>query len=98
MRLAYFINQYPKVSHSFIRREIVALERRGFSVCRIALRGWAEALVDPDDLMEREKTQYVLQDGILPLFFATLRMAFCRPLRLMGALCLALRMSRLNER
>jgi len=98
MRLAYFINQYPKVSHSFIRREIVALERQGFSVCRIALRGWAEALVDPDDLMEREKTQYVLQDGILPLFFATLRMAFSRPLRLMAALCLALRMSRLNER
>jgi colanic acid/amylovoran biosynthesis glycosyltransferase len=98
MRLAYFINQYPKVSHSFIRREIVALERLGFSVCRIALRGWAGEIVDPDDLMEREKTQYVLQDGILPLFFATLRMAFSHPLRLMGALCLALRMSRLNER
>jgi len=98
MKLAYFINQYPKVSHSFIRREIVALERQGFSVCRIALRGWADEIVDPDDLAEREKTQYVLQDGILPLFFATLRMAFSRPLRLMGALCLALRMSRLNER
>jgi len=98
MKIAYFINQYPKVSHSFIRREIVALERRGFSVCRIALRGWNGELVDPDDLTERDKTQYVLQDGILPLFVATLRMAFSSPLRLMGALCLALRMSRLNER
>lgn len=29
MRIAYFINQYPKVSHSFIRREILALERQG---------------------------------------------------------------------
>jgi hypothetical protein len=30
MRIAYFINQYPKVSHSFIRREILALERQGW--------------------------------------------------------------------
>ena len=28
MRIAYFTNQYPKVSHTFIRREIRALERR----------------------------------------------------------------------
>ena len=27
MRIAYLINQYPKVSHSFIRREIFALVR-----------------------------------------------------------------------
>ena len=29
-RIAYLVNQYPKVSHSFIRREILALERQGF--------------------------------------------------------------------
>ena len=39
MHIAYFINQYPKVSHSFIRREILALERQGVEVQRIALRG-----------------------------------------------------------
>ena len=27
MRVAYLVNQYPKVSHTFIRREIGALER-----------------------------------------------------------------------
>ena len=32
MHIAYFINQYPKVSHSFIRREILALERQGVEV------------------------------------------------------------------
>ena len=49
MRIAYFINQYPKVSHSFIRREILALERQGFAGQRIALRGWDAELVDGED-------------------------------------------------
>jgi transposase InsO family protein len=56
MRIAYLINQYPKVSHSFIRCEIQALERRGINVMRIALRGWDDVLVDPDDELERERT------------------------------------------
>ena len=42
MRIAYLINQYPKVSHSFIRREILALERQGFEIMRISIRGWDE--------------------------------------------------------
>src|SRR5205085_8481529 len=36
--VAYLINRYPAVSHSFIRREILALERQGIEVQRIALR------------------------------------------------------------
>ena len=31
-RLCYLVSQYPKVSHSFIRREILALERRGWQI------------------------------------------------------------------
>lgn len=38
MRIAYLVNQYPKVSHSFIRREILALEREGLEVTRISIR------------------------------------------------------------
>ena len=62
MHITYLINQYPKVSHSFIRREILALERQGFNVQRIALRGWNEAVVDTEDIAEQKKTQYVLAD------------------------------------
>ena len=54
MRIAYLINQYPKVSHSFIRREILALERQGFDITRISIRGWDEDLVDEAD---RRRTQ-----------------------------------------
>ena len=66
MRIAYLINQYPKISHSFIRREILALERQGFEVVRVALRGWAGELVDEEDLIERKRTRYVLRDGSMP--------------------------------
>lgn len=90
--IAYFINQYPKVSHSFIRREILALERQGFSVERIALRGWDGDLVDVEDLRERGQTQFVLQDGVSNLLLAMLRIALARPLRFFSTLWTALRM------
>jgi colanic acid/amylovoran biosynthesis glycosyltransferase len=40
MNIAYLVNQYPKISHSFIRREILALERQGYNVQRLAMRGY----------------------------------------------------------
>jgi len=98
MRIAYLINQYPKVSHSFIRREIQALERLGFDIIRISVRGWDAELVDPDDLTERDRTHYVLRDGIAPLLLAFASMALRRPVRLLRALAMAWRMSRRAER
>ena len=98
MRIAYFINQYPKVSHSFIRREILALERNGFEVQRIALRGWDDGLVDEEDLRERERTRYVLQDGLRGLVVPVLQALLNRPSRFFAALVLALRMGRRADR
>lgn len=99
MRIAYLVNQYPKVSHVFIRREILALERRGIEVMRIALRGWdGEPLVDQEDEIEREHTRYVLREGAPALLWALTRMLLSRPLRLVGALALAWNMSRRAER
>ena len=98
MRVAYLINQYPKVSHSFIRREILALELQGIDVLRIALRGWDEELVDDEDKLERQRTRYVLRDGPLPLILATIRLLATRPLLFFRALHLAWRLSRRAER
>ncbi len=94
MKIAYLVNQYPKVSHSFIRREILALERQGFEVQRIAVRGWDGELVDDEDLRERDRTRYVLQDGMASLLVASMRMLATSPLRFFQALRLALKMGR----
>lgn len=98
LRVAYLVNQYPKVSHSFIRREILALERRGVTVLRIALRGWQDVLVDPRDDAERERTRYVLQRGLAALALTALRTAAARPRRWLAAARLALAMARRSER
>jgi glycosyltransferase involved in cell wall biosynthesis len=96
--VAYLVNQYPKVSHSFIRREILALERRGVAVQRIAVRGWEGVLADEEDKQERERTQYLLQDGLRPLAAAALRAFAASPARWLRGLATALRMGRRADR
>lgn len=98
MHIAYLINQYPKVSHTFIRREITALERLGFTVTRIALRGWDAALVDDQDKAELVRTKYVLKQRKIVLILVLLRLLFTRPKRFVRALTVTLRMSRRAER
>jgi colanic acid/amylovoran biosynthesis glycosyltransferase len=98
MNVAYFINQYPKVSHSFIRREIHALESMGVQVHRFALRGWADPVVDAEDIQEQGKTLYVLQGGVKGLLWPLLVCLLQQPLAWWAALKLALRTSRGSER
>ena len=98
MRIAYLTNQYPKVSHSFIRREIEALERLGVDVARYALRGWDSELVDPQDVEERSRTRYVLRGGALALGRALLTVAFTRPVALARALSKAAGMGWRSDR
>ena len=98
MKIAYFINHYPKVSHSFVRREILALERLGFEVQRIALRGWDGPLPDEVDRRERERTRYLLQQGALALVAPTLGVMLRRPIHFCRALCLSVKMARESDR
>ncbi len=97
-RIAYFVNQYPKVSHSFIRREILALERQEIEVLRIALRGWSDTLVDEEDIGEQARTQYVLRGGLFSLLFTVLQTLIMSPLRFYAALTLAIKMSTRADR
>ena len=98
MKIAYLINAYPKVSHSFIRREIHALERQGLEVRRIALRGWDGPLPDAEDHRERERTAYVLRGGARSLLLPVLRTLLQSPLRLFRSVRLAASMARGSDR
>src|SRR5579863_9502667 len=98
MRIAYLINQYPKISHTFIRREIFALERQDIDVTRIAIRGWDAEVLDDDDKSEQQKTRYVLRDGAARLLVSVLATAIPRPVQFSRSLRLALRMSRKSDR
>lgn len=94
LRVAYLVNQYPKVSHTFIRREILAPEEQGVAVERFALRGWDGDAVDPVDLSERDRTSYTLKDGALPLMLGALKRFARDPKPVWRAVKAALAMSR----
>ena len=98
VRVAYLVNQYPAVSHSFIRREVLALEDRGVEVMRMALRGWQAPLADPKDVQERDRTRFVLRQRPAALLGSLWREATARPGTLFGVLRLATRMARGSER
>lgn len=93
MRIAYLVNQYPKVSHSFIRREITALEKQGIAVERFSIRSVADELVDPADLAELPKTRVVLHAGVVQLIGATVLAALRSPRDFLRALGVTLRLA-----
>jgi colanic acid/amylovoran biosynthesis glycosyltransferase len=97
-RVAYLVNQYPKVSHSFIRREIDALERRGVEVLRYAIRGWDAPTPDPADVLEQGRTNYLLRAGVAGLLPAVLKTLLARPGRFIDALARAVKLSHRAER
>ncbi|WGV27795.1 glycosyltransferase family 4 protein [Halotia branconii] len=98
MKIAYLVNQYPKVSHSFIRREIAAIEDSGLSVSRFSIRSCESELVDPEDKLELQKTQIVLGVGVLGLLFNLLRVAINSPILWLRGLFLALKIGKASNR
>lgn len=89
LRIAYLINQYPKVSHSFIRREIFGVEACGVEVSRFSIRSCETELVDDVDQQEQHKTQIILKAGIVKLVQACVTAALTRPIRFLKALNLS---------
>ncbi len=98
MKVAYLVNQYPKVSHSFIRREILALERRGIDVQRFAVRGWDAETPDPADALEKSRTRHLMAEGLVALLLPSLLAMVRGPRRFLSALAAAWRLSRSADR
>ncbi|MFN7225273.1 MAG: glycosyltransferase [Paracoccaceae bacterium] len=64
MKIAYLVNTYPRASHTFIRREIQALERLGWKVSRFAMRSERASLVDSGDIAEDARTEHILEMSV----------------------------------
>lgn len=92
-RLAYVTSTYPAASHTFILREITALEALGFQILPCAIREPApDNLIGPEEVAAHARTFYVLKAARrLPTLPLALLAALARPGRFLRALALALR-------
>jgi colanic acid/amylovoran biosynthesis glycosyltransferase len=97
-QLAYLASQYPKISHAFLRREILVLEKLGWEIFRLSIRGWDLELPDPEDASERARTTFVLREGALALGMEVVRQMLRSPPRFFSAAGLAIRMMRSSDR
>jgi len=96
-RVAYLTNQYPSVSHTFIRREIRALEQRGYEITRFAVRPGA-AIADPEDYEEFRRTRHLLGGSLFLMVLRAVRHAILTPGGAARALCVALSMAAVSDR
>ena len=97
MRLGYFTNQYPGVSHTFIRREIQAVENLGATVFRYALRPGLD-LVDPADKDEKDRTRYILSSSATEIIRCLIKLLLTRPHASGKALLLAIKIGWRSDR
>lgn len=80
MKVAYLCSEYPLVTHTFIRREILGVEKCGIEVVRLAIRKPSRMeLPDPVDQQEYDKTIGVLNRGAR-LLLDVAALALSRPL------------------
>lgn len=86
MKVAYLTTAYPAVSHTFIRRELLELERQLGSVERFSIRQTPHAVVDPEDQEEDRKTFRILSQSLGRWALAVLRQGVARPLPALRAL------------
>jgi colanic acid/amylovoran biosynthesis glycosyltransferase len=93
MRVCYFVSEYPAVSHTFIRREIVELERNDVTVFRVSLRRNGRKLVDEADLCEAAQTTYIFDGNVTKFASAFAHALTRRPVALMKAGVAAVKMT-----
>lgn len=97
LRLAYLTTEYPKASHTFVRRELLALEELGHDILRMSVRG-GSAMVDPSDLDEATKTTYLLSQKKRTLIGSFARAMVFRPIRFARACAMSYSMWKTSDR
>jgi colanic acid/amylovoran biosynthesis glycosyltransferase len=91
MRVAVLTSEYPCISHTFIRREVVALRRHGVEVRTFSIRRpESEDWMGSEDLAERRGTWYLLPAPISSLAKAHVGAFLRHPVRYCSILLRAL--------
>jgi glycosyltransferase involved in cell wall biosynthesis len=98
LKVGYLVGGYPRTSHSFIRREIKALESLGVEVLRHSQRPLDEPLVTEADQLEYARTRVILSEGVAGHAWAVAAAALRRPLTFVRALSVALTLGNRSER
>ena len=91
MKIAYLCNIYPRVTHTFIRREIDGLECEGIDVLRITIRRSPDPNPTPADVDEQNRTYAILELGPVRLFGQVIRVFLSNPLAFVSTLFQALK-------
>ncbi|MGH2874006.1 MAG: glycosyltransferase, partial [Solirubrobacteraceae bacterium] len=98
-RIAYLLNQYPAISHSFILREVQSLRRRGLEVSTFSIHR-----SDPGHLLaDADREQDDLTYSLRPLAARSLLAAHAtalrrHPLRYLRVLCMSVALARGSPR
>jgi glycosyltransferase involved in cell wall biosynthesis len=80
VRVAYLVNKYPAASHSFIRREVHAVEAQETEVFRFSVRAAdRRQLPDDRDQEELKKTIVLLNFGAVRLLIEALKVIVGHP-------------------
>lgn len=98
MNIAYLVNQYPFISHSFIRREIQALEHLGINILRISIRSTISQLIDETDKNEFSKTSVILETPVIRWTICILRILLAHPFRFCKAVSHAVKLGFKSQR
>ena len=93
---SYFFSQFPAVSHTFIRRELQALENLGWDVSRFTIRRCPD-LVDDQDIGEAGRTTALLPLNIWDLL-AALPPLLTGPIKTFRAVVMSMQMALKSDR
>jgi glycosyltransferase involved in cell wall biosynthesis len=98
--MGYLVSQYPKVSHTFILREVQQLRRQGFVIETASINGADQAPADmlAAERAETERTYYVKRHGVAGALTAHAATLASRPLGWVAGLAYALRLGGTDPR
>ena len=95
MKIAYFTNTYPRATDTFIRREVIGLRNRGFSVDTYSVRKTDSSHDVSDEVIsEKNSTKYLLPANFLAVIFLNFKLLITGPGKYFSTLSLALKTAR----